>query len=381
MSSTSPRRALTGLSLAALLTTPLAFVAAPAQAVSPDLVISEVYGAGGNTGATYNADFVELYNPTAGPISLSGLAVQYRSQAGTTGNAFPLTGSVAAGEHYVIQMSATGVNGAAVPGVDATASPAFSMSGSDGQVLLLNSTTAFGGSGNIAGNAAVRDMVGYGNGATTFETANTGVDLTSTTSAQRYDNVVDSDNNADDFSEVAPTPGEGIVAPDDRTIAEIQGTGASSPIDGDYVRTAGVVTARYATGGYEGLVIQTGGPDTTPGASDAVFVYAPAVDPRDYPAIGTSVEVVGDVDEYFDLTELVAESVSVVDDLPAVTPLSVPWTELDSNAEREAHESELVAPQGPNAAPLLAELTDLDLDAIGNYRSARGGVAGIELSR
>jgi 5'-nucleotidase len=345
--STSPRRALTGLSLAALLTTPLAFVAAPAQAVSPDLVISEVYGAGGNSGATYNADFVELYNPTAGSVSLTGLAIQYRSQAGTTGNAFPLTGSVAAGEHFVIQMSAVGVNGAAVPGVDATASPAFSMSGSDGQVLLLNSTTGFAGTGNVAGDAAIRDMVGYGNGATTFEGAPTGVDLTAGTSAQRYDNVVDADNNADDFSEVAPTPGEGIVAPDARSIAEIQGTGTTSPIDGDYVRTSGVVTARYATGGYEGLVIQTGGPDVTPGASDAVFVYAPSVDPRDYPAIGTSVEVVGDVDEFFDLTEVVAESVSVVDDLPAVTPLSVPWTELDSNTEREAHESELVAPQGP----------------------------------
>jgi len=38
----------------------------------------------------------------------------------------------------------------------------------------------------------------------------------------------------------------------------------------------------------------------------------------------------------------------------------------------------LVAPQGPNAAALVGELTDLDLDAIGNYRSADGAVAGIE---
>ena len=38
----------------------------------------------------------------------------------------------------------------------------------------------------------------------------------------------------------------------------------------------------------------------------------------------------------------------------------------------------LVAPQGPNAAALLGELTDLDLGAIGNYRSAPGTVAGID---
>ena len=347
MSSTSPRRGLTGLAVAALLTSPLVFVAAPAQAVSPDLVISEVYGAGGNSGATYDADFVELYNPTGSAVSLDGLAIQYRSQAGTTGNAFPLSGSVAADEHYVIQMSATGANGDPLPGVDATASPAFAMSGSDGQVLLLNSTTGFTGTGDVAGSAALRDMVGYGNGATTFEGAPTGVDLTATTSAQRYDNHDDTDNNADDLSEVAPTPGEGIVAPEDRTIAEIQGTGSASPLEGDYVRTTGVMTGRYATGGFQGVVIQTGGTPETPGASDAVFVYAPGIDPRDLPPIGTSVEVVGDVDEFFDLTQVVAQSISVLDDLPAVDPLSVPWTDLDSDAEREAHESELVAPQGP----------------------------------
>jgi len=38
----------------------------------------------------------------------------------------------------------------------------------------------------------------------------------------------------------------------------------------------------------------------------------------------------------------------------------------------------LVAPQGPNAAALLAELTEVELDAIGNYRSARGTVAGVD---
>lgn len=47
---------------------------------------------------------------------------------------------------------------------------------------------------------------------------------------------------------------------------------------------------------------------------------------------------------------------------------------LDDRSDRIA----LVAPQGPNAAALLAELTGLDLDAIGNYRSAEGEVAGIE---
>ncbi len=47
---------------------------------------------------------------------------------------------------------------------------------------------------------------------------------------------------------------------------------------------------------------------------------------------------------------------------------------IEDRSDRTA----LVAPQGPNAAALLADLTDIDLDAIGNYRSAPGRVAGIE---
>jgi aminomethyltransferase len=38
----------------------------------------------------------------------------------------------------------------------------------------------------------------------------------------------------------------------------------------------------------------------------------------------------------------------------------------------------LVAPQGPNAASLLGELTDVDLGAIANYHAAEGSVAGVD---
>ncbi len=33
-----------------------------AHAVSTDVVISQVYGGGGNSGATYKNDFIELFN-------------------------------------------------------------------------------------------------------------------------------------------------------------------------------------------------------------------------------------------------------------------------------------------------------------------------------
>ena len=45
--------------------------------------ISQVYGGGGLTGAFYQNDFVELFNPSASAINLNGWSVQYNSSTGT----------------------------------------------------------------------------------------------------------------------------------------------------------------------------------------------------------------------------------------------------------------------------------------------------------
>ena len=74
-----------GLVAATLVTLP-----APAHAIGPGLVISEVYGGGnqvggdGVTSAVLQNDFVELHNTTTGPISLLGKSLQYRA-AGSVG--------------------------------------------------------------------------------------------------------------------------------------------------------------------------------------------------------------------------------------------------------------------------------------------------------
>ncbi|NUQ33116.1 MAG: hypothetical protein HOP99_09945, partial [Dermatophilaceae bacterium] len=56
----APTLRVTGLAVA--LATASVVVAPTAGAVSSDVVISEVYGGGGNSGATYRNDFVELRN-------------------------------------------------------------------------------------------------------------------------------------------------------------------------------------------------------------------------------------------------------------------------------------------------------------------------------
>ncbi|HEX7196258.1 MAG TPA: glycine cleavage system aminomethyltransferase GcvT [Candidatus Limnocylindria bacterium] len=64
---------------------------------------------------------------------------------------------------------------------------------------------------------------------------------------------------------------------------------------------------------------------------------------------------------------------AVVDELTSLLARGDFGASLDDRSDRVG----LVAPQGPNAAALVGELTDLDLGAIGNYRSAPGTVAGV----
>ena len=73
--------AVTGLTLA-VVAAPLA-LATQADASPTGLVISEVYGGGGNSGAPYRSDFVELQNTSSQAITLDGSSVQYRSATGT----------------------------------------------------------------------------------------------------------------------------------------------------------------------------------------------------------------------------------------------------------------------------------------------------------
>src|SRR4051812_11071820 len=84
MSRALVRRVSVALSLStAGLAVPLLAVPAFAVPAGTGLVISEVYVNGGSSGASYLNKFVELYNPTASPIGLSGDTLQYRAPTST----------------------------------------------------------------------------------------------------------------------------------------------------------------------------------------------------------------------------------------------------------------------------------------------------------
>jgi 5'-nucleotidase len=146
-------------------------------------------------------------------------------------------------------------------------------------------------------------------------------------------------------------PASAQAATPTHTIADIQGTGDATPVNGASVIVEGVVTADYRTGGYRGIYVQTAGSggttDATPGASDGIFVYlgsqtTPAV-------IGDLVQVAGTAGEYFGLTQVSASaagtSVTVVSS-GAALPAPVPLPDTVVGADREQYEGMLVDPQG-----------------------------------
>ena len=51
-----------------------------ASAVSSTIVVSQVYGGGGNLGATFKNDFIELYNRSAAPVRRVAVCDALRSR-------------------------------------------------------------------------------------------------------------------------------------------------------------------------------------------------------------------------------------------------------------------------------------------------------------
>src|SRR5205807_4418167 len=75
-------------------------------AVSTTMVISQIYGGGGNSGSTYKNDFIELYNLSNATVDVSAWSVQYASATSGTWQVTPLTGSIAPGHYYLVQEAA-----------------------------------------------------------------------------------------------------------------------------------------------------------------------------------------------------------------------------------------------------------------------------------
>jgi hypothetical protein len=191
----------------------IALMAGPISSQAMSIVISQVYGGGGNSGATYTNDFVELFNAGSAAVDLSGFSLQYASATGTGSfsqnpvNLFPAF-LLQPGQYFLVQ-AAQGAGGTTpLPSPDGIWSASLSATG--GKVALVSGTSGLACNGgstpcSAAQLALIVDLVGYGN-ANFFETAAAPA-LTNTTAAFRAGGgCIDTDNNAADFSTGAPAP-------------------------------------------------------------------------------------------------------------------------------------------------------------------------------
>jgi hypothetical protein len=170
---------------------------------APKVVISQVYGGGGNSGATYQNDYVELFNAGLTGQNLNGWSVQQASATGSTWAVINLTNvTLNPGQYYLIKMATGGAVGIALPTPDVTnTTPNIGVGG--GKIALVNNNTQLTGTCPTVG---IVDFIGFSNTANCYETAY-GPAHTSTTATIRISGgCSDTDNNSSDFVSGTPNP-------------------------------------------------------------------------------------------------------------------------------------------------------------------------------
>lgn len=180
--------------------------------------ISQVFGGGGNAGAPYTNDFVELFNRGSNVVDVSGWTIQYATAAGTTWQTTPLSGTIQPGAYYLVQLAGGSV-GAPLPTPDASGTT--NLSSTNGKVALVRDAGALtcgATPGSCSANPLVEDLVGYGS-ASDYEGSGAAPDLGSTVAAIRgSEGCAETDVNAADFAAGAPTPRNTASTPHQCTV-------------------------------------------------------------------------------------------------------------------------------------------------------------------
>jgi uncharacterized protein len=316
-----------------------AIFGASAFAQSSGVVISQIYGGGGNSGASYRNDFIELFNRDSNGVTLNGWSVQYAAAAGTNWQVTLLTNTIAPGGYYLIQQSSGGSAGTNLPSPDVIGN--IAASGTAGKVALVNTLVALSGSCPLP-NGAIIDFVGYGSAASCSE-GNRAPTPSSTISLRRaFEGCVDTDDNGSDFFAGAVIPRNSSwpahacdVVSRAYAIHEIQGTNSFSPLaDQSVSTTTNIVTGRRNNG----FFVQTpeGEEDETALTSEGIFVQT-AGTPGTNALIGHAVVVTGTVAEF----------------RPASDPASPPRTQINATHIR------FISAENALPAPVTLTLQDL----------------------
>lgn len=197
-----------------------------APVVSANVVINEVYGGSELSGNVYNADFIELYNPSDSAVNISDYSVQYYTAGQINGGAPTSTAHIPDGtmlqplSFYVIRVSPIRSTGEALSCAALDDSASFAETGiaADGGKFVLTTTGA--DLSNCMSALNVLDRLGFGTepAEPCHESFNANQPSTAT-SVQRWADRADTDNNSTDFTSfAAPTPCRQLLAP---TAAEV----------------------------------------------------------------------------------------------------------------------------------------------------------------
>ncbi len=180
------------------------------------VVISQVYGGGGNNGAPLTNDFIELHNQSTAAIPVEGWSVQYASATGNSYQVTRLTGSLPAGGYYLVQ-EAIGANTSATPLPAPDATGNIAMSATTGKVALVSSTTALtcasAATCTAAQLAQIVDLVGYGPTASFSEGSPAPVLTNPTADLRGNSGCMDTNSNSADFTVGAPAPRNSASVP------------------------------------------------------------------------------------------------------------------------------------------------------------------------
>lgn len=182
-----------------------------AQASSSGVVISQLYGGNGNA---FASDYVELFNAGSNPVDITGWSVQYASATGTghfaNNGISTLSGTLQPGQYHLVKLKTT--TGTALPTPDTTGNSSTDLSGSNGKVILANTSTGLacnGSSGqpcNATQLAQIVDLVGYGTA--NFREGSAAAPAASATLALFRANggCTDTDSNSANFATGTPAP-------------------------------------------------------------------------------------------------------------------------------------------------------------------------------
>ncbi|QZA79271.1 lamin tail domain-containing protein [Deefgea tanakiae] len=282
---------------------------APSSFAAGKMVISQIYGGGGNSAAVYKNDFVELLNVGDADVDITNWSVQYASAAGTNWAVTTLPAiQVKPGQYILVQLGSNGVPGDTLPQGDKVGTQ--NISATTGKVVLVNLSSSI----SSVTAPSVQDLVGYGSNASLYEgTGAAAAPSNSTAIARTNDGCNDTNDNKTDFVVSAPKPRNSsspiklcsIVTPPDGggntggntggpatvRIHEIQGSKHRSPLEGRTVlNVPGIVTLVTPNGFY----LQDPQTDNDVLTSEGVFVYTKTFNA----IVGDSVQVTGVVKEY-----------------------------------------------------------------------------------